>query len=244
MTKLVFRDKIIKLDGVSLKNIGVSRSSKNVASAISGLNGKAVLDIGCGVGYMTIGALLSGAKSVVAIDICDTEKILRKNLRVNNIGQNRVVFYKSYLFERIPDDLKFDVIIANLPQHALPAKLESKKLEGKYGGYDGTDLVCRSLSEAFFYLNSGGRYFGSISELTNHRRTFLIADSLYDLKLKKTVVKKIKNDEMMPFLTEREILDHLKKLKGAKMIDFSGDGVNFPIEYKVHYCQFNKKCVD
>jgi len=241
MIEVSFKNKTIKLIGASLKDIGISRSSLNLASILPNLKGMTVLDIGCGIGYMSIGALLLDAKKVVATDIYNTEKKLRKNLQLNNINQNKLIFYKSYLFNKIPINFKFNVIIANLPQHALPAESESKKLKGKYGGFDGTDLVCCSLTEAVFYLKPGGRYFGSISELTNHQRTLALAKSLYRIKLKKNIEKNIKSNEMTPYLTEEELLRHLKKLRKNKIITFIGDGKNNPIRYQVGYYQFNLK---
>ncbi len=241
MTNVYFKNQIIKLVGASSKNIGVSKSSLNMASILTGLKGANVLDIGCGIGYMTIGALLLGAKKVVATDIHNVENKLKKNLQLNNIDSKKLLFYKSYLFDKIPNNLKFDIIIANLPQHALPAKIESKKLEGKYGGYDGTELVSRSLAEAVFYLKPKGKYFGAISELTYYKRTLLIAKSLYKINPKLVIQKTIQNNEMYPYLTENEFLNHLKTLRKNKIITFTGNGKNIPIKYKVAYYQFDKK---
>ncbi len=243
MAEIIFKNKIVKLVRASLKNVGVSRSSLNLASIISDLKEMTILDIGCGIGYMSIGALLSGAKKVVATDICNVEKQLRDNLKLNNIKQNKLTFYRSYLFDNIPSNLKFDVIIANLPQHALPANIKAKRLKGKYGGYDGTDLVSRCLTEAFSYLKPDGRYFGSISKLTNYKRTLGIAKSLYEIKLKKVVQKNIDLKEMLPYVSEEDFLNHLERLKRNRLINFSVNGKNIPIKYQVNYCQFNKKAL-
>jgi len=243
MAEIIFKNKIVKLVGASSKNVGISSSSLNVSSILTDLKGMTVLDIGCGIGYMSIGTLLSGAKKVVATDVCDIEKQLRKNLKLNNIKQNKLLFYKSYLFDSIPNKLKFDVIIANLPQHALAANAKAKELKGKYGGYDGTDLVSRSLAEAFFYLNPNGRYFGSISKLTNYKRTLAIAKSLYQIRLKKAIEKNIDPKEMLPYVTEKEFLNHLERLRKSGLISFSGNGKNIPIKYQVNYYQFNKKAL-
>jgi len=46
---------------------------------------------------------------------------------------------------------------------------------------------------------------------------------------------------MTPYLTEEELLRHLKKLRKNKIITFIGDGKNNPIRYQVGYYQFNLK---
>jgi len=221
------------------KSTGVSRSSYNLSKIIPELKNLEVLDLGSGIGYMSVGALLLGAKRVIAVDIDDVVPIIKKNLVINNLPKNKLKFCMGNLFENIGLHSKFDVIIANLPQHALPATSLARKLTGKYGGYDGTDIVCRSLAEAVYYLRANGRYYGSISELTNFKRTFLIAKSLYKVTNIFTIEKELKRGEMSPWISDQTLLTHLKKLKFLGMINFeSKKGL---VTYKVHACEFQKK---
>lgn len=230
-----FQNFVLKIAGnESMRD--VSRSSISLATIIPSLKGAKVLDIGCGFGYMSIGALALGACSVLATDISDTEYLIRKNLSFNGLQQDHFQFVKGNLYEAVPPQKRFDVIIANLPQHALPATPAARKLEGKYGGFDGTDLVCRGLTEGIYYLRSGGSYFGSISELTNFRRTLALAQLQYHVRVHKTLEKELESEEMHPFISQISLLRHLSRLKRVGIIRYRLDKKR--ITYKVLRCEF------
>lgn len=236
-----FKDFKIKLISEPRRSTGISRSSYALSKVIADLNNLEILDLGCGVGYMSVGALLMGAKKVVAVDIDDTENIIRKNLKINGLAQRRLEFIRSDILENVGENIKLDVIIANLPQHALPASPASMMLSGKYGGYDGTDMVCRGLTEGVYHLRPGGRYYGSISELTNFRRTLSIARSIYDVRVLAVEQKQMNSGEMSPYLKDMEILNHLNKLSRARLIRYVGSSLKMPIRYKVQRCEFTLK---
>lgn len=226
---------------IDRKPIGVSQSSYLLSKIIPSLKNLEVLDLGCGTGYFTIGGLYLGAKKVTAIDITNVKEILLKNIKINNFPTSKVTFIKSNLFYNLPRGINFDVIIANLPQHALPATPLAKKLKGKYGGYDGTDLVYKGLTEGVYYLRPKGRYFGAISGLTNFRRTLVIARSLYKIKIRGRVIKLLRKNEMEPYVSDIELIKHLSKLRKEGLIKYNGDGFKTSIKYNVYLCEFLKK---
>lgn len=232
-----FKNFRIKLFGKNKRATGVSRDGQNLSKIIPPLFGLDILDLGCGVGYMTIGALSLGARAVTSLDKGDNKKILFKNLKINHFDSKRVKFLKSDLFLKLSLKNKFDVIIANLPQHALPATVLAKKLEGKYGGFDGTDLVCRAITESVSYLKAGGKYLTTVSMLTNFQRTMDLAKILYKIKIHKTVTKILEGNEMEPYIHDKELFKHLNNLKSKKMIEFKINKQK-SIEYKVHLCEF------
>lgn len=223
---------------IDKKPISVSQSSYLLSKIIPLLKNLEVLDLGCGAGYFSIGAIYLGAKKVTAVDIVDMKRILSKNIKINHLPASKISFIKSDLFSNLSNGTKFDVIIANLPQHALPASPLAKKLKEKYGGYDGTDLVCRGLAEGAYFLRPKGRYFGAISELTNFQRTLTIAKSLYKIKVRKRVIKKLRENEMTPYVSDLELIKHLSKLKKERLIKYTGDGFKTPLKYIVYLCEF------
>jgi ribosomal protein L11 methyltransferase len=76
------------------------------------LNGKTVIDFGCGSGILGIAALLLGADKVWAIDN-DPQALLatRDNAQRNDIANNRLI---TLLPEQIPADIKADIMLANI----------------------------------------------------------------------------------------------------------------------------------
>lgn len=235
ISKYKFKDGNIVLDGGKRKSVGVSKSSIILSNIIPSLDNKDVMDIGCGIGYMSIGALSLGARKIVALDLSDVKDILQKNAEINGYKKDRITFIKSDLFTKVPE-MKVDAIIANLPQHALPAMSSAKKLQGKYGGYDGTDIVCRAITESAYFIKPGGRYYGAVSRLTNFDRTLSVAKTIYKVNILKTVLKKMEKSEMLPYIDDAEFYNHIKKLKSAGLIEYNTR--NGLIEYKVHLCEF------
>lgn len=232
-----FKNYEIQLLGKNRKISGISRASHNLSNIIPSLKNSTVLDLGCGIGYMTIGALCLGARHVEAVDVENNKKLLFQNVRINHFDSGLVTFHMGDLFSGLGNGNKFDIIIANLPQHALPAFPSSKKLVGKYGGYDGTDLVCRALTEGAYYLKRGGSYFGSVSRLTNFQRTMALGNSLYNIKIHKTVLKTLDSNEMAPYITDAHLLKHLIALRRQGLIEYKINK-HKQVEYKVHLCEF------
>lgn len=75
------------------------------------LNGKTVIDFGCGSGILAIAALKLGAKNAIGIDI-DPQAITASTA---NAEQNGVADRLAlYLPEQAPKDLKAEVVVANI----------------------------------------------------------------------------------------------------------------------------------
>ena len=76
------------------------------------LTGRTVLDYGCGSGILAIAALLLGADTAVAVDN-DPQALIatRDNAERNGIDPARL---QTLLPEQLPDDARFDIIVANI----------------------------------------------------------------------------------------------------------------------------------
>lgn len=98
------------------------------------LEGKTVIDFGCGSGILAIAALKLGAKSAIGIDI-DPQAILasRNNAEQNGV-ENRL---ELFLAKDAPVDLQADVVIANILAGPLkelaPTISQLVKPQGKLG---------------------------------------------------------------------------------------------------------------
>ena len=118
------------------------------------LEGKTVIDFGCGSGILAIAALKLGAKSAVGIDI-DPQAILasRNNAEANGVADRLQLF----LSDDKPADLKADVVVANILAGPLkelyPIISQLPKAQGNLGlsGILASQAqsVCESYAQTF-----------------------------------------------------------------------------------------------
>lgn len=118
------------------------------------LQGKTVIDFGCGSGILAIAALKLGAKSAIGIDI-DPQAILasRNNAEANGVLDRLQLF----LAKDQPKDLQADVVVANILAGPLkelaPQIITLVKPQGDLGlsGILATQAqsVCEAYQEAF-----------------------------------------------------------------------------------------------
>lgn len=91
-----------------------SVSSRLVYENFGDLNGKRVIDLGCGCGVLAIIAGLAGAKSVDAVDL-NSQAVANTRRNVIHCGLERTIkVWQSDLFQKVPKE-PYDLIIANLP---------------------------------------------------------------------------------------------------------------------------------
>ncbi|MFZ7203001.1 50S ribosomal protein L11 methyltransferase [Avibacterium avium] len=114
------------------------------------LNGKTVIDFGCGSGILAIAALKLGAKSAIGIDI-DPQAILasRNNSEQNGVS-NRL---QLFLAKDAPQDLQADVVVANILAGPLkelaPTISQLVKAQGKLGLSGILEIQAQSVCEAY-----------------------------------------------------------------------------------------------
>ncbi len=91
-----------------------------------GLEGKRVLDCGCGTGILSIASILAGAQSVVAYDIDDwSVRNTRHNIELNGVsgievlaGDRSVLSHVSGLFDVILANINRNVLLEDMPSFA------------------------------------------------------------------------------------------------------------------------------
>lgn len=114
------------------------------------LQGKTVIDFGCGSGILAIAALKLGAKSAVGIDI-DPQAILasRNNAEQNGVSDRLQLF----LAKDAPQDLQADVVVANILAGPLkelsPTISQLVKPQGQLGLSGILETQAQSVCEAY-----------------------------------------------------------------------------------------------
>ena len=103
---------------------------ESLAQQGEGLQGKSVLDVGCGSGILAIAALKLGAARAVGIDN-DPQALLasRDNAERNAVAQRLSVFMPSDA-----PDAQYDVVVANILASALDALADSIAARVRPGG--------------------------------------------------------------------------------------------------------------
>lgn len=122
---------ILEIDPASSFGSGQHYTTKLCLEFIDRLDikGKKVLDLGCGSGILSIGAMLLGAESAVAVDVEENAaKTAAENAEKNNIPKEKYTAYcgniitDSALADRIFDE--YDIITANIVADILIAMKE------------------------------------------------------------------------------------------------------------------------
>lgn len=107
--------KIVVYQNVFPPASSFSQSSNSVYSVFGDLKEKSVLDIGTGTGIQAIEAVIAGASSVDAVDINpEAVRCAQQNIALNGV-QKAVKAWQSNLFDKVPANKRYDIIIANLP---------------------------------------------------------------------------------------------------------------------------------
>ncbi|MCD8179217.1 MAG: 50S ribosomal protein L11 methyltransferase [Tannerellaceae bacterium] len=96
------------------------------------MTGKRVLDMGCGTAVLAILAAKKGATDVTAIDIDEwAYQNAKENIRLNRTESIQVLLGGA---ERIPDNSRFDLILANINRNILLNDMATYKKALKTGG--------------------------------------------------------------------------------------------------------------
>ena len=121
------------------------------------VEGKKVLDLGCGVGPLSVYFAKHGAKSVTATDVYDKHiEYTKKNAERNNVD---IEVFESDIFENVTD--KYDVICCDVSGvDRRIAELTGWFPEGvPTADTTGADLICKAMKSAPEYLNEGGELY-------------------------------------------------------------------------------------
>ncbi len=160
----------VSFRGIELETEGVYEPREDsflFAGFLEGLelNGKKVLDVGCGSGLLSIVCSKKGAE-VSAADISPKAvECTKKNAEANNC---RLSAFQSDLFSRVQG--KFDIILFNSPY--LPVDESPEWSAGSRA-----ELVLRFVQSCKGHLNSSGKVLLLISSLTGPEKVIKAFES-------------------------------------------------------------------
>ena len=152
------------------------------------LNGKEVLEIGCGSGITGLYLAKNGAKKVVLVDINNNAiENTKENVKINKIGN--VDVRHSDIFSGIRENENFDIVYWNFPFIPIDANYEFRSSLERSLFDPNYNLLERFLKETPTYLRQNGKLLIGWGESDNHyfgdsRRLLEVASSLdYKIKL-------------------------------------------------------------
>ncbi len=125
--------------------------------------GDSVLDMGCGSGILSVGAMLLGAGDVTGVDIEeDSIRVSTENAQMNDINLDN---FKLYLGNILQDDAladeigkrKYDIVVANIVADVVIAM---SGLFKRYLAHDGTlitsGIITERVEDVVFALDRAG----------------------------------------------------------------------------------------
>jgi release factor glutamine methyltransferase len=127
-----------------------------------------VLDLGCGIGLISLTALDAGVSSVVSIDISlEAVRNTQENLQRNGYAKYASVI-QSDLLSALDTEAQFSLIAFNPPY--LPEEDNHSDMDhALIGGREGTETTLRFLDQAIDHLKPGGRVYIVVSSLANSK---------------------------------------------------------------------------
>ncbi len=122
-----------------------------------------ILDLCTGSGCIAIACAYAFPDAYVdAVDLsADALDVARQNIAKHQLA-DAVTLYQSDLFNGLPDDTRYDLIVSNPPYVCLeewaqlPAEFRAEPEIGFKGGVSGLDIVMRILVDADQYLTEKG----------------------------------------------------------------------------------------
>jgi SAM-dependent methyltransferase len=175
-----------------------------------------VLDLGCGVAPIGIGAALSGADRVEAVDVMPEACALAAENAGRNGVTSRMLVKQGDMFTAV-DDRRFDVIVCDVSGMADRVARLSPWYPPSIpaGGIDGTEPTIAFLHAVGRHLCPRGRAIFPVLSLAAPGVIEREAESLFGSRLT------LMGEHWIPFdPVLREHLDELRDLRALGLIDF------------------------
>ncbi len=180
------------------------------------VTGKRVLDLGCGLGPISIVMAMAGASHVWAIDLMRRAcELAQFNSRLNGVSQ-KISVLNGNLFEPVRG-MKFDLIVDDVSGVAAQVAKLSRWFpdEVPLGGEDGASFTVQMLTSARSHLSSQGQLYFPVLSLSNRKRIVDTARGAFGDQLHRVAERQI------PFSPELKAnADQLEHLRDEGLIQF------------------------
>lgn len=175
------------------------------------------LDLGTGSGVYAVGTAVLGARHVTAVDLYDKPlETARHNAELNGVV-DKITFCKGSMFEPLPKNQRFSLIVSNPPCMPDPGPIKNHKLTKHdsqiMAGLDGSHLPALLLEQAPQHLSPDGRVVFVQPSTSNPKRIFALLDKLYNYR----ILAQIEIEFALHFL---EIWEYLIQLREAGLSEF------------------------
>jgi HemK-like putative methylase len=181
------------------------------------VQGRDVLDMGCGSGPIAIALARAGARRVVAVDLmaeaCD---LARRNVARNGVA-DRVTVLQGDLFEPVRG-MKFDLIVDDVSGVAEEvARISSWFPEGvPAGGVDGTVHTVRMLRHARDHLAPGGQLLFPVLSLSRAQEVIRVAREVFGERVRRVASRRVPFNQALR--RHGSLMDRLKR---TGLLDFT-----------------------
>lgn len=181
-----------------------------------GIEGVTALDLGCGIGPISIVLAKSGARHVYSVDLMPRAcELVQTNATLNGVA-DRITALHGDLFKPVEGKV-FDLIVDDVSGVAASVARLSHWFPEQVplGGSDGSVLAVSMLKDAEDYLAPGGRLFFPVLSLSNRRRILDTAQEIFGDRVRCLVTKHV------PFSPELKAnLPTLLELRDLGVIQF------------------------
>ena len=111
---------ILRIEPGQVFGTGLHASTRMCLVELENFRAGKVLDLGCGTGILSVGALLFGAHEAVCCDkAADAEAVCYENVRLNGIDRSRIKAFTCDILNenellQITDGDRYDIVFANI----------------------------------------------------------------------------------------------------------------------------------
>lgn len=186
-----FFDNELEWNETAFKPTTVSK----VFAEVVPVDGKDVLDVGCGIGAIGIEFSKRGANSVTGLDISE-EHIRLSNLNIERNNVNNMSVIQSDLYDQLdPDQQKFDIIASDVSGIDEPVAEVTRWFPEGIPSHS-WKYICQAIIHSKKFLRDGGEFYFTYVTWSDQERIHYWLNRIYPNKWE------IVHEKLIPFSPE------------------------------------------